>query len=356
MMLRRRSSALLLCLLLQLTFHLSHQSCLPAGSRPDAGDLEDRDLSPSKQAPSSSSVSMCAAESQPEQTLEQWLAEVDEQSELQESDKRQLLDRALAAQKRFDPEEKNPELLWRLAKCTFKLASDVELTGDKARHKELLIAAEDWANKALAIDPKNGEAHGWAAYACGKLSDHLGTKERYVSKRVERESLADRPLFGTSSVVHQSLLHLPLIPALLAPPPSPTHPRRIGKGKLVQLHLEQAIAADPDKYSLHFTFGRWSMEVAKLGWVERKIAAALFDTVPEATYDDAIKHFETCDKLRPDWRASLYWKAKCFVAQKKYADAVRALDQAAKCAPLEPEDTLIEPDMLALQAKYASYR
>lgn len=113
-----------------------------------------------------------------EQTLEQWIAEVDEQSELMEVNKTQLWEKAKEAQAKFDPEKKNPAVLWRLAKCTYKAASDAEVAGDKKRHKELLLEALQWADSALALEPENGEAHAWAAYTCGKLSDHLGTKER----------------------------------------------------------------------------------------------------------------------------------------------------------------------------------
>lgn len=124
----------------------------------------------------------------------------------------------------------------------------------------------------------------------------------------------------------------------------------------MQLHLEKAIAADPEKYSLHFTFGRWCMEVASLSWMERKIASTLFEKVPEASYDDAIKHFETCEQLKPDWRAVRYWKAKAQICLKKYGDAIKSLDEAAKLPAVEAEDTVIEPDMNSLIGKYASYR
>ena len=131
---------------------------------------------------------------------------------------------------------------------------------------------------------------------------------------------------------------------------------RIQKGKQVQLHLEKAIAADPTKYSLHFALGRWCMEVAKLSWMERKIASTLFEAVPQATYDDAIGHFDTCDHLKTEWRSCLYWKGKSLIALKKYADAIKTLDSAAACAPIDSEDYVIEADMKSMIGKYASYR
>lgn len=124
----------------------------------------------------------------------------------------------------------------------------------------------------------------------------------------------------------------------------------------MQLHLEKAIAADPDKYSLHFTFGRWCMEVAKLSWMERKIASTLFEKVPEATYEDAIKHFDTCEQLKPDWRAVRYWKGKSFLALKKYPEAIKAFDAAIGLEAQESEDKVIEPDLQSMTSKYASYR
>jgi tetratricopeptide (TPR) repeat protein len=122
------------------------------------------------------------------------------------------------------------------------------------------------------------------------------------------------------------------------------------------MHLEKAIAAEPDKYSLHFTFGRWCMEVAKLSWMERKIASTLFEKVPEATYEDAVKHFETCEKLKPDWKAAQYWKARSFIQLKKYPEAIKSLDLADSLAPQDSEDQVIESDLKTLVGKYASYR
>lgn len=98
------------------------------------------------------------------------------------------------------------------------------------------------------------------------------------------------------------------------------------------------------------------MEVAKLSWMERKIASTLFEAVPEASYEDAIGHFETCDGLKPEWRACLYWKAKSLIALKKYADAIKVLDAAAACAPIDSEDQVVEADMKSLIGKYGSYR
>lgn len=113
-----------------------------------------------------------------EQTLEQWMTEFDEQSEQVDSDKKQLLAKAEAVLAKFDPEHKQPAILWRVAKATFKLAGDAELAKDKALHKQLLEKTIEWCDKVFAIEPDNGDAHSWAAYACGKLSDHLGVKER----------------------------------------------------------------------------------------------------------------------------------------------------------------------------------
>jgi hypothetical protein len=113
-----------------------------------------------------------------EQTLEQWMAEFDEQSELADSNKTELLTKAEAVLSKFDPERKQAAILWRLAKATFKAAGEAEIAKDKSLHKQLLEKTLEFCDAAIAIEPDNGEAHSWAAYACGKLSDHLGVKER----------------------------------------------------------------------------------------------------------------------------------------------------------------------------------
>jgi len=242
------------------------------------------------------------------ETLNQFLATNDEAAEDVNSDKVQLHKSTLDGLDKFKSQGTNVELLWRLARSAYKAAAVHELKGDKDSQKRLLLEAEDWAKKSLEVDPGHFQAHAWYAYVNGKLSNLVSTKEK------------------------------------------------IQRGKLVQSHLEEAIKLKPDEYGLYYTYGRWCIEVAKLSWMERKIASTLFDTPPEATYEDAIKQFKEAEKLKQDWKANYFYLAKAFVALKNYKEAIKYLDLGSKCPIKDEEDKIIEDELASLQSKYASYR
>ena len=51
--------------------------------------------------------------------------------------------------------------------------------------------------------------------------------------------------------------------------------------------------------------------------MERKIANTLFGSVPDASYEDAIKSFEESKKLKAS-KSNGYYMAKCKIQLKKY--------------------------------------
>lgn len=240
-------------------------------------------------------------------SYEVWLAEVDNEAEDVNADKDKLLEKTKEGYAKFDGEN-NPEILWRVGRNAYKAATVSGAKGLKEKEKELLTEAEEYIKKALAKNDKNPLSHAWAAYISGKLSDFAGKKER------------------------------------------------ISRGHEMKHHLEEAIKLNTEDPGIWYSFGRWCFEVAKLSWVERNLAAALFAKPPEATYQEALSKFAEADKRKPDWRANYFWMAKCHIAMKNYKKAIEALDIAVKCTPKDEEDLTVEAELLPLQKKYTSYR
>ena len=78
-----------------------------------------------------------------------------------------------------------------------------------------------------------------------------------------------------------------------------------------QEHIDRAIELRPEEPILHYLNGRWCFEVAGLSWLEKKAAAALFATPPEATYEQALGYFMKCEELNPGtWKANMLMVAK----------------------------------------------
>ena len=199
-------------------------------------------------------------------------------------------------------------MLWRLSRAAHKAAAVAESAKNTTKQKKLLYESEDWAKKTIELQETNANGHAWLAFTMGKISDFVGTKER------------------------------------------------IERGKEIEKHLNRAIELDPSEPGLFYTFGRWCMEVAKLSWMERKLAATLFSKPPEATYSDAIEKFKKASELKEDWRANYFWMAKSHIAMKDYKKAIECLDLGIKCPPQDEEDLIIESELTILQKKYASYR
>jgi len=240
-------------------------------------------------------------------TYEEWLSQVDTDSENVSKDKEELYRFVKEGYETFDGVKK-ADLTWRMGRAAFKVAAAAEVSNNKDRARKFLDEAEEWMRKSVSLDDKCSEAHFWLATVGGKICDHLGTKER------------------------------------------------INKAKEIQHHLEEAIKINPNEYITYYTYGRWCSEVAGLSWMERKIASVVFGTPPEATFQDALDKFIKVNELKPQWKANLIWMAKCAVKVKDYKAAIKYADEAAAAESTDEEDILFEPDLKEMLAKYASYR
>lgn len=240
-------------------------------------------------------------------TFEEWLTQVDTDSENVEKDKESLYQLVKEGYERFNGKSR-ADITWRMGRAAYKVAAAAEVAKDKTKEKEYLIEAEAWAKKALELDANCAEAHLWLALAEGKTCDFLGTKER------------------------------------------------IAKGKEIQHHLEESLRIRTDDFITYYTYGRWCYEVASLSWVERKIAAVIFDTPPEATFADAKEKFLKVQELKPNWKANLFWIAKCAVNLKDYSTAIEYADMASQAEKSDEEDFLVQHDIDSIIKKYSSHR
>lgn len=79
----------------------------------------------------------------------------------------------------------------------------------------------------------------------------------------------------------------------------------------MQEHIDTAISLSPSNANLFYLRGRWSYEVAGLSWLEKKAAAALYATPPEATFAEALEDFMRAKSLcEAPWKANILMVAK----------------------------------------------
>ncbi len=74
---------------------------------------------------------------------------------------------------------------------------------------------------------------------------------------------------------------------------------KIKEGYEVRDRFQSAIDLDGSDPWASYLMGEWCMNIAALSWMERKAAAALFGTPPEATYEDALRNYQNAEKIKP---------------------------------------------------------
>ena len=99
---------------------------------------------------------MSAQENFPE-TVEKFCEEIDKVFDTDNSDSAATFARIVEAFKKYDPEEKNAELLWRASKAAYKAAAVCEGKGDNKTRKQFLVDGEKYVDKALEINPDSGD-------------------------------------------------------------------------------------------------------------------------------------------------------------------------------------------------------
>lgn len=140
------------------------------------------------------------------------------------------------------------QLLWRLARGLKKQADGV---AQKEAQKGLVSEALAHARRALELAPECGPVQKWVGITLSSNSSFEGT---------------------TASIKNSFV---------------------------VAEHFERAIALSPTDATSRHLLGLWCYEVAKLSWLEKKAAAALFAAPPSATFDQAYGHFLAAEQIEP---------------------------------------------------------
>ncbi|XP_039980629.1 regulator of microtubule dynamics protein 3 isoform X2 [Xiphias gladius] len=140
------------------------------------------------------------------------------------------------------------EFLWRLARAY----SDMyESTEDKQEKKTYAQQGREEAELALKKNGLNAECHKWFAVLTGLTSQQETMHGKLKSSHILKE------------------------------------------------HLDRAIALREDDPVCFYLLGRWCYEVATLDWLERKAAAALYQSPPSSTLHDALENFLKAEELSP---------------------------------------------------------
>nr|XP_037284618.1 regulator of microtubule dynamics protein 1-like isoform X2 [Rhipicephalus microplus] len=182
----------------------------------------------------------------------------------------------------------DPDLLWRLARVTFKRCENAP----KAEREAGLAEGITYLDKAVECGgDKLGPVHKWYSILIGSKKDHTSTKER------------------------------------------------IQDGFLIKKHVEKAIELMPQDPLNYYVLGNWCYEVAGTPWIIRKAGQLIFSEIPSSTYEEALKHFQQAEKIKPNfYRRNILMIAKTLLELNRKEEAVTYLKQCVNTPTKATED------------------
>ena len=179
------------------------------------------------------------------------------------------------------------EILWRVSKQYSQLMVDAKSSSERKRLGHLALAA---AQKAVAADPANSQAHLSLAIAYGRI-------------------------------------------ALNEPPR-----RKIEMSKLIRQEAEAAARLDPkNDYAWH-VLGRWNYEIANFNPLLRALAQAIYGQLPNASNEKAIEYFSRAIALQPRRVAHHLELARAYLALGDKEKARDEINNGISLPSVEKED------------------
>uniref|UniRef100_A0A3Q1GTR5 Regulator of microtubule dynamics protein 3 n=1 Tax=Acanthochromis polyacanthus TaxID=80966 RepID=A0A3Q1GTR5_9TELE len=106
---------------------------------------------------------------------------------------------------------------------------------------------------------------------------------------------------------------------------------KLKSSHILKEHLDRAIALRDDDPMCFYLLGRWCYEVATLDWLEKKAAAALYQSPPASTLHDALENFLKAEELSPGFsRTVRLYIAKCHKELGNISEATNWAELALK--------------------------
>jgi tetratricopeptide (TPR) repeat protein len=215
-----------------------------------------------------------------------------------------LIQEGLAAEKRLDStkaldlflqaDKANPDDVFILQKIARQYSdSIVDLPDtDIAKKKRLACEALAYAERAVALDPKNAVSVLSLAVCHGTLAVYsdTGTKIRY--------------------------------------------------SRLMKEEAERALTLDPNYAWAHHFLGRWNYEVASLGGPTKFFVRIIYGGLPDASYKQAITHLQRAVELEPNTLSHHIDLGFAYLADGQKDKARACYDQGLAMLSIEKHDEI----------------
>lgn len=175
------------------------------------------------------------------------------------------------------------ELLWRTSYLYSQLGSKQP---DEKQKQSWYRTSEYLGKKAIALHPKNANAHYAYALALGRINENASSRTK------------------------------------------------IDNAKAIKTEAELALKYDSTLAGPHHILGRWHRVVAGFNFFERTMIQTVFGGMPGGTYEQAIWHFKKAIALEPNAGIHYYELASTYRERDKTGDLTQAIDWLNKAMKL----------------------
>ncbi|CAK4136890.1 unnamed protein product [Aphanomyces euteiches] len=193
------------------------------------------------------------------------------------------------------------DLLWRSARACQDLSSE---TSDEEAKKALVFEGMTYAERAYDANPNDAMANKWMGIMISSCGNYRDTSEK------------------------------------------------IKGAYKIKNFISRAIELNPTDATSHNILGQWCLAFANLSWLEKQAATMLFGRPPQASYDDAVRHFHDAENISPGfWKKNTYLLGETYAKMKNFQEAKLWLTKAHQIPIKTAEDKEVQGQIETLLAK-----
>ncbi|MCX7973464.1 MAG: tetratricopeptide repeat protein [Candidatus Aminicenantes bacterium] len=188
-------------------------------------------------------------------------------------------------QKAVDLEPENYQALWKLARALIDVADSLPPQDKEtpARQKKMYSQAEEYARRAVKVNPQDTWGYFYLSAGMGKRALMLGKKEQ------------------------------------------------IEMSRQVKAAIEKALELDPSNDLAYHALGRWHRRMAEIGGVKRALGGLLYGDIPKGSFEEAEKCFKKAIELRPNYTNHYLELGRTYLAMDKKDLARQAWEKCLEC-------------------------